>query len=358
MHCERKGAACLLADDKAAQIPAGPHACFGCLLCDTAQGVAQCGKTRPASLLSTRDHLLQRPPLLTCDDFPVSVLTFSRNCVSNLTPLVAVLSSHCSSQGQGSPVLGCGLGRTLYNKVYSVQCTLYLQQWHSQPQYGNTINLTLSLLRRAFWSLLCIIIVSCGVHIASTGEPQAARTQCYIVRGVCSVKSAIVMEATLEFWTTVAATLVVPCSIVLFDNRHVGHGASNCSSCIATCLQSVMHSMPHDSNAIPAIETAVIKVLCIELLRGHSLHRQIGQPYPLGSSAGPIITGKDLLASVGYSASYLFLAATSKASYGSRLGLTIGLLLLTGLQGTNMLQRVADRVCDLFARNQHVATCF
>ena len=77
-------------------------------------------------------------------------------------------------------------------------------------------------------------------------------------------------QQTLEFWNTIAASPVGSLfHTILLDNIHdafyVRHGAKNFSSSIATCLQSVGHSMPRDSDVVPVMEVAAI----IEALRGH-----------------------------------------------------------------------------------------
>lgn len=91
-------------------------------------------------------------------------------------------------------------------------------------------------------------------------------------------------------------------------------------------------------------------MLCIEHLHGHcqsidlqALHRP-GQPYPLGSSAGPIITGIDLLASVGNTTGYLFLAAAKQNFLQVKVGSHNWPIVWFCKEG-NMLQRVADRGC-------------
>ena len=63
----------------------------------------------------------------------------------------------------------------------------------------------------------------------------------------------------MEFWNTIAANPVNSLfHTTLLDNIHdafnVGRGAHNFSSCVATCLQSVGHSMPQDSNVVPVME--------------------------------------------------------------------------------------------------------
>ena len=77
-------------------------------------------------------------------------------------------------------------------------------------------------------------------------------------------------QQTLEFWNTIAASPVGSLfHTILLDNMHdafhVRRGAKNFSSSIATCLQSVGHSMPRDRGVIPVMEVAAI----IEALREH-----------------------------------------------------------------------------------------
>ena len=75
-------------------------------------------------------------------------------------------------------------------------------------------------------------------------------------------------QQTLEFWNTIAASPVGSHTVLLdniHDAFHVGRGAKNFSSSIATCLQSVGHSMPRDSDVVPIMEVAAV----IEALREH-----------------------------------------------------------------------------------------
>ena len=73
----------------------------------------------------------------------------------------------------------------------------------------------------------------------------------------------------------------------IHDAFHVGRGAKNFSSSIATCLQSVGLSMPHDSNVVPNTEVAVIGAVIGALhehlrARGthsHALHYPRGVPF-------------------------------------------------------------------------------
>ena len=104
--------------------------------------------------------------------------------------------------------------------------------------------------------------------------------------------------------TQLLLVLSNPIHTILFDNLHdafhAGRGAQNLSSCIATCLQSVGHSMPHDSGVVAIMEVDAI----IEALRKgtHSTYRVLivmpytglGQPHLLGLSAALTINGSDL----------------------------------------------------------------
>ena len=61
----------------------------------------------------------------------------------------------------------------------------------------------------------------------------------------------------------------------IHDAFHVGRGVKNFSSSIATCLQSVGYSMPHDSDVVPIMEVAAVIAALREHLRGthsHALH--------------------------------------------------------------------------------------
>ena len=63
--------------------------------------------------------------------------------------------------------------------------------------------------------------------------------------------------------------------VQIYDACHVERGAKNFSSSIATCLQSVGHSMPHDSGVIPIMEVdAMIEALNRQLqgTHSHTLH--------------------------------------------------------------------------------------
>ena len=105
--------------------------------------------------------------------------------------------------------------------------------------------------------------------------------------------------------TQLLLVLLIPIHTILLDNLHdafhAGRGAQNLSSCIATCLQSVGHSMPHDSGVVAIMEVDAI----IEALRKgtHSTYRvllivmpytHLGQPHLLGLSAALTINGSDL----------------------------------------------------------------
>lgn len=87
-------------------------------------------------------------------------------------------------------------------------------------------------------------------------------------------------QQTLEFWNTIAASPVGSLfHTILLDNIHdafhVRRGAKNFSSSIATCLQSVGHSMPRDRGVIPVMEVAAIVEALREHLRGthsYALH--------------------------------------------------------------------------------------
>ena len=62
-----------------------------------------------------------------------------------------------------------------------------------------------------------------------------------------------------SFGTRLLLILLVPFSTPLYLTTfmmlsNVGRGAHNFSSCVATCLQSVGHSMPQDSNVVPVME--------------------------------------------------------------------------------------------------------
>ena len=82
-------------------------------------------------------------------------------------------------------------------------------------------------------------------------------------------------QQTLEFWYTIAASPVNSLfHIILLDNIHdafhVGRGAKNFSRSIATCLQSVGHSMPPDSGVVPIMEVdAGIEALRKQLQSTH-----------------------------------------------------------------------------------------
>ena len=141
-----------------------------------------------------------------------------------------------------------------------------------------------------------------------TGEAKTARAALQSIydrflRHICGVKhtpSIVLLEElallplqvfwwqqTLEFWNTIAASPVGSLfHTILLDNIydafHVGRGAKNFSSSVATCLQSVGHSMPHDSSVVPVMEvTAIIEALR-EHLRGthsHALHCPRAAPF-------------------------------------------------------------------------------
>ena len=175
-----------------------------------------------------------------------------------------------------------------------------VQQRHSQLQCGNTVNLMLSLLQSILVPALHYGCEIWGMH-TPTGEAKAARAALQSIydrflRRICGVKhapSAVLLEElalsplqvfwwqqTLEFWNTIAAS---PAGSLfhtnLLDNIHdafhVGRGAKNFSSSVATCLQSVGHSMPRDSDVVPVMEVAAIIKALREHLQGthsHALH--------------------------------------------------------------------------------------
>ena len=117
-----------------------------------------------------------------------------------------------------------------------------------------------------------------------TGEAKAARAALLSIydrflRRICGVRhapSAVLLEElalspmqvfwwqqTLEFWNTIAASPVGSLFYtILLDNIHdafhVGRGAKTFVSSIVTCLQSVGHSMPHDSDVVPIMEAAAV----------------------------------------------------------------------------------------------------
>ena len=112
-----------------------------------------------------------------------------------------------------------------------------------------------------------------------TGEAKAARAALQSIydrflRRVCGVRhmpSAVLLgelalsplqvfwwQQTSEFWNMIAANPVGSLfhTILLgniHDAFHVGRGAKNFSSSVATCLQSVGHSMPRDSEVVPVM---------------------------------------------------------------------------------------------------------
>ena len=69
--------------------------------------------------------------------------------------------------------------------------------------------------------------------------------------------------------------MVRPSVSNIHDAFHVGRGAKNYPSSIATCLQFVGHSMPRDSDVVPVMEVAAISKVLREHLQGthsHALH--------------------------------------------------------------------------------------
>ena len=97
------------------------------------------------------------------------------------------------------------------------------------------------------------------------------------LRHICGVKyatpSAMLLEElglsplqvfwwrrTLEFWNRLPVGSLF--HTILLDNLNhafcVGRGAENVSGSIATCLQSIGQSMPHDSDVVPVTEVATI----------------------------------------------------------------------------------------------------
>ena len=171
-----------------------------------------------------------------------------------------------------------------------------VQQRHSQLQCGHTVHLMLSLLQSIPVAALHYGCQIWGMH-TPTGEAKAARTALQSIydrflRRICGVRhtpSTVLLEElalsplqvfwwqqTLEFWNTIAVSLVGSLfHTILLDNIHdafhVRRGAKNFSSSIATCLQSVGHSMPHGSNVVPVMEVAAI----IEALREPTWYSQL-----------------------------------------------------------------------------------
>ena len=103
---------------------------------------------------------------------------------------------------------------------------------------------------------------------------------------------------TLEFWNTIAASPADSLfHTILLDNIHdafhVGRGAKNFYSSVATCLQSVGHSMPRDSDVVPVMEVAAIIKLCMNTCRVLTVtpYTVLGQPRLLGLSAALTIVG-------------------------------------------------------------------
>ena len=191
--------------------------------------------------------------------------------------------SHCSSKSQGSPNLGCG-----------TTAALSAAMW--QHEY-----LMLSLLQSILVPALHYGCKLWGMH-TPTGEAKAARADlqsmydrflsciCMAKRGprakllALSPLQVFWWQQALQFWNTIAASPFDSVfHTILLDNIHnafhVGHGATNCSSSIATCLQAVGHSMrmPSDSGVIPIMEVdAIIEALCKHLqgirTASHALH--------------------------------------------------------------------------------------
>ena len=83
-------------------------------------------------------------------------------------------------------------------------------------------------------------------------------------------------QQTLDVWNLIAASPTDSLfHTILLDNIHhafhVGRGAKNSSSSIATCLQSVGHSMPSDSTVVRMMAAdAVIEVLREQIQGTHS----------------------------------------------------------------------------------------
>ena len=129
-----------------------------------------------------------------------------------------------------------------------------VQQRHSQLQCGKTVNLTLSLLQSILVPSLHYGCQLWGMH-SPTGPAKVARADLQSIynkyfRRIWGVNratpSAMSLEElvcwwqqTLKFWNTVAASPVDSLfHTILLDNDafHVGLGAKNFSSSIATCV--------------------------------------------------------------------------------------------------------------------------
>ena len=151
-----------------------------------------------------------------------------------------------------------------------------------------------------------------GMH-APTGEAKAAMAALQSIydrflRRICGVRHApsdVLLEEvalsplqvfwwqqTLEFWNTIAASPVGSLFHTTLLNNihydlHVGRGAKNFSSSIATCLQSVGHSMPCDSDVVPVMEVAVIVEALREHLRGAHSH---ALQYPRAAPSAGVVS--------------------------------------------------------------------
>lgn len=176
-------------------------------------------------------------------------------------------------------------------KAKAARSWAVVQQRHSQLQCGKTVNLTLSLLQSILVPSLHYGCQLWGMH-SPTGPAKTARADLQSIydkflRRICGVNratpSAMLLEElalsplqvfwwqqTLEFWNTIAASPVSSLfHTILLDNLndafHVGRGAKNFASSVATCLQSVGHLMPHDSSVVPVMEVDAL----VDALRAH-----------------------------------------------------------------------------------------
>ena len=98
--------------------------------------------------------------------------------------------------------------------------------------------------------------------------------------GLLPLQSAVWWWRTLEFWNKVAAGPVESsCHMILLDNLDdafaVGSGVKNISGSIATYLQTIGQTMPHDRGVIPILEVGtIVKALRQQLggTHGYALH--------------------------------------------------------------------------------------